>query len=307
MDSTQSVQFFKRGPSTAAQFAFFVLLSLVLLFVDLRYKHLESIRTVLAFPIQPLQRISTSLVTQPGLLWEQFSVYIDTQGKLARENTQLHQQQSVYATQLLQLDVLQAENTHLRKLLEVSERADYPMQLAEIMHLERDIFKRKVYLDKGTQKNVAAGQVVIDETGVIGQVTRVFPWNSEVTLITDKDHAVPIQVLRTGLRAVVFGSGDISNLELRYMPLSSDIQVDDVLVTSGIDGAYPPGLPVARVTQIERDPAYPFARIACVPLAGVDQQRQLMIISGLHKLPVLPVELEKEPEGKSKKQKRSKQ
>jgi rod shape-determining protein MreC len=181
------------------------------------------------------------------------------------------------------------------------------MQLAEIMHLERDIFKRKVYLDKGTQKNVAAGQVVIDETGVIGQVTRVFPWNSEVTLITDKDHAVPIQVLRTGLRAVVFGSGDISNLELRYMPLSSDIQVDDVLVTSGIDGAYPPGLPVARVTQIERDPAYPFARIACVPLAGVDQQRQLMIISGLHKLPVLPVELEKEPEGKSKKQKRSKQ
>jgi rod shape-determining protein MreC len=307
MDSTQSVQFFKRGPSTAAQFVFFVLLSLVLLFIDLRYKHLESIRTILAFPIQPLQRISTSLITQPGQLWEQFSAYVDTQGRLAQENAQLHQQQSLNATQLLQLEVLKAENTHLRKLLEVSERADYPMQLAEIMHLERDIFKRKVYLDKGTQKNVAAGQVVIDETGVIGQVTRVFPWNSEVTLITDKDHAVPIQVLRTGLRAVVFGSGDISNLELRYMPLSSDIQVDDVLVTSGIDGAYPPGLPVARVTQIERDPAYPFARIACVPLAGVDQQRQLMIIAGLHKLPVLPVELAEEPLSKSKKLKRSKQ
>jgi rod shape-determining protein MreC len=149
--------------------------------------------------------------------------------------------------------------------------------------------------------------VVMDETGIIGQITRVYPWMSEVTLITDKDHAVPIQVLRTGLRAVVFGSGDISSLSLRYMPISSDLQVGDVLVTSGIDGTYPPGLPVAKVTQIERDPAYPFARILCAPLAGVDQQRQLMIISGLHKLPELPTAESRQVETKAKKAKRSKQ
>jgi len=307
MDSTQSFRFFNRGPSAAVRLIFFALLSLMLLFIDARYKHLESIRTVLALPIQPLQRLATNLTTQPGIWWDQLNAYIDSQGNLARENMQLRQDHTAYATQLLQLEVLQAENAHLRQLFDVSEHAGFPMQMAEIVYVERDIFKRKVFVDKGSQKNVVAGQVVMDEIGVIGQVTRVYPWLSEVTLITDKDHAVPIQVLRTGLRAVVFGSGDISSLTLRYMPISSDIQVDDVLVTSGIDGTYPPGLPVAKITQIERDPAYPFARILCTPLAGVDQQRQLMIISGLHKLPELPSAEAKTADSKGKKSKRSKQ
>lgn len=306
MDSTQSFKFFNRGPSAAARLIFFMLLSLLLLFIDARYKHLEAVRNVLAIPIHALQRMATSIATQPGELWDQLSNYVDTQGNLARENEQLRQQHSDYATQLLQLQVLQTENAQLRKLHDVSERVTFPMQMAEIIYLERDIFKRKIYLDKGTQKNVVAGQVVMDETGIVGQVTRVYPWLSEVTLITDKDHAVPIQMLRTGLRAVVFGSGNISNLSLRYMPSSSDIQVGDEMVTSGIDGTYPPGLPVAKVIRIDRDPAYPFAQILCVPLAGVDQQRQLMIISGLHKLPELPVEELKPAEAKSKKLKRVK-
>ncbi len=307
MDNTQSFRFFNRGPSAAARLVFFALLSLMLLFVDARYKHLESIRSILALPIQPLQRLATNIATEPGVLWHTFRDYLDSQGSLMSENQQLQQQHTLYATQLLQLDVLQAENTQLRKLFDVSEHADFPMQMAEIVYVERDIFKRKVFIDKGSQKNIIPGQVVMDQTGVIGQVTRVFPWLSEVTLITDKDHAVPIQVLRTGLRAVVFGSGDISNLELRYMPISSDIQVDDVLVTSGIDGTYPPGLPVAQITKIERDPAYPFAKILCSPIAGVDQQRQLMIISGLHKLPEFPAENANPVNAKPKKTKRSKQ
>lgn len=307
MDSTQSVQFFKRGPSVAARFVFFALLSLLLLFTDARYKHLESIRNVLALPIQSLQRLATGLSTEPGILWDHVSGYLDIQENLVRDNMQLRQQHTVYAAQLLQLQVLQTENAQLRKLFDVSQHADYPMQMAEIVYAERDIFKRKVFVDKGAQKHIVEGQVVMDEVGVIGQVTRVYPWLSEVTLITDKDHAVPIQVLRTGLRAVVFGSGDISSLALRYMPLSADIRVGDMLVTSGIDGTYPPGLPVAKVSKIERDPAYPFARILCTPLAGVDQQRQLLIISGLNKLPELPAEEAKATDSKSRKLKRSKQ
>jgi rod shape-determining protein MreC len=307
MDSTQSVQFFKRGPSAAARLVFFALLSLLLLFVDARYKHLESLRNLLALPIQPLQRLATSLATEPGVLWEQMSGYLENQGNLARENIHLRQQDTLYAAQLLQLQILQSENVQLRKLLDVSQHADYKMQMAEIIYAERDIFKRKVFVDKGSQNNIVAGQVVMDEIGVVGQVTRVYPWLSEVTLITDKDYAVPIQVLRTGLRAVVFGSGDISSLALRYMPISSDIQVGDVLVTSGIDGTYPPGLPVAKVIQIQRDAAYPFARIICTPLAGVDQHRQLLIISSLIKLPELPSDDLKATDGKSKKLKRSKQ
>lgn len=307
MDSTQSVQFFKRGPSVAARLVFFALLSLLLLFIDARYKHLESIRNALALPIQPLQRLASSLATEPGVLWNKMSGYLEDQGNLARENMQLRQQHAVYAAQLLRLQILQSENVQLRKLLDVSQHADYPIQMAEIVYVERDIFKRKVFVDKGSRNNIAAGQVVMDEIGVVGQVTRVYPWLSEVTLITDKDHAVPIQVLRTGLRAVVFGSGDISNLALRYMPLSSDILVGDVLVTSGIDGTYPPGLPVAKVIQVQRDAAYPFARILCAPMAGVDQQRQLLIISTLNKLPELPADDIKATDSKSKKLKRSKQ
>lgn len=307
MDSTQSFRFFNRGPSAIARLVFFALLSLLLLFIDARYKQLELARSVLAIPIQSLQRLATNLYTQPGILWDELSNYVDSQGKLARENAELRQQHSNYAIQLQQMEVLKLENAQLRKLFDISEHADFPMQMAEIVYVERDIFKRKVFIDKGSQKNVNAGQIVIDEIGVIGQVTRVYPWLSEVTLITDKDHAVPVQIMRTGLRAVVFGSGDISTLTLRYMPVSSDIQIGDILVTSGIDGTYPPGIPVAKVIQIERDPAYPFAQILCGPLAGVDQQRQIMIISGLHKLPELPTAETKTLESKGKKTKRSKQ
>lgn len=307
MDNAHSFRFFNRGPSAIVRLIFFVLLSLMLLFVDARYRHLESIRVILSLPIQPLQRLATSLITEPGDLWNRFSGYLENQGRLTQENAQLHQQHSEDATQLLQFQVLLSENLRMRNLFELSQRATYPMQMAEIVYVERDIFKRKVFVDKGSQKNVIPGQIVMDEIGVVGQVTRVYPWLSEVTLITDKDHAVPIQMLRTGLRAVVFGSGNISNLALRYMPSSADIQVGDILVTSGIDGTYPPGLPVAKVVQIERDPAYPFAQILCVPLAGVDQQRQLMIISGLPKLPEMPVEEAATSDAKSKKSKRSKQ
>lgn len=300
MDSTSSFRFFNRGPSPVARLAFFTLLSLLLLFIDARYQYLESTRRVLSIIVQPLQR----LTTMPGVVWQQVNGYFETQSNLISDNTQLHQQHHLDAAQLLQLQVLQSENAQLRKLLEVQQRADYPMQLAEIVYVERDLFKRKVFVNKGSNSNVLMGQVVMDDIGIVGQVTRVFPWLSEITLITDKDHAVPIQVLRTGLRAVVFGSGDISNLALRYMPISADVQPGDVLVTSGLDGTYPPGLPVAKVVKIERDAAYPFARISCTPIAGVDQQRLLLIVSGLPKLPPPPPENEATAQDKLKKSKR---
>jgi rod shape-determining protein MreC len=282
MEQTQS--FFNRGPSPAVRLVFFSLLSLLLLFVDARYQYLESARSVLSTLTYPLQRV----VAVPGALWQQADSFFTLQSNLLRDNARMRQQHTVDAVQLQQLQVLQADNQHLRDLLGIQQHAAYPMQLAEIVYVERDLFKRKLFLDKGAQANVQAGQVVMDDIGVVGQITRVYPWLSEVTLITDKDHAVPVQVLRNGLRAVVFGSGDIGDLALRYMPVSSDIQEGDILVTSGIDGTYPPGLPVARVSHIEHDPAYPFARIQCIPVAGVDRQRQLLILSGLPKLPEPP-------------------
>ncbi len=297
MEHTNAFPFFNRGPSAVVRLAFFSLLSLLLMFVDARYQYLELGRTTLSVPIHALQR----LATLPVDLWQQADAYLVTQGSLVRDHTQLLQQRTIDAAQLQQLQVLQAENEHLRSLLNVQQKADYSMQLAEIVYVERDIFQRKLLLDKGAQAGVLAGQVVMDDNGIVGQVTRVYPWLSEATLITNKDHAVPIQVLRNGLRSVVFGSGDTGQLALRYLPISSDIQEGDVLVTSGIDGTYPPGLPVARVTRIERDPAYPFARIQCTPIAGVDRQRQLLILSGLPKLPERPQVVEEVPSDQPKK------
>jgi len=300
MEYTQSSPFFNRGPSAVVRLVVFSLLSLLLMFVDARYQYLELVRTTLSVPIHSLQR----LATLPVDLWQHAGTYLVTQDSLVRNHAQLLQQHTVDAAQLQQLQVLQTENEHLRNLLQLQQKADYAMQLAEIVYVERDIFQRKVLLDKGAQANVLVGQVVMDDSGIVGQVTRVYPWLSEVTLITDKDHAVPIQVLRNGLRTVVFGSGNIGELTLRYMPISADIQEGDVLVTSGIDGTYPPGLPVARVTRIERDPAYPFARVQCAPIAGVDRQRQLLIVSGLPQLPERPQAVEEVPSNQPNKDRR---
>ena len=304
MDDTRTLRFFNRGPSVVARLVFFSVLSLLLLFVDARYQYLESTRKVLAIMIYPLQR----LTALPGETVGRIAVYFETQEKLLEDNLQLRQQQNEDAARLLQMQVIQAENAQLRTLLELKQRVDYPMQMAEIMYVERDIFKRKLFIDKGAQANVLPGQVVVDNAGVVGQVTRVYPWLSEVTLVTDKDHAVPIQILRNGLRAVVFGSGDINEMALRYMPVSTDIVVGDMLVTSGIDGTYPPDLPVAQVTRIERDPAFPFARITCAPLAGVDRHRSLLIVSGLPKLPERPATVgsDAEPARAAKRLKRRK-
>ncbi len=300
--NTQSFKFFNRGPSPAVRLVFFLLLSLLLMFVDARYKYLESLRSGLSVVVYPFQRIAAA----PGELWQLADDYFTLHSNLIRDNTQLRQQHTIDQERLLRLQALQAENEHLRKLLDVQQHADYPMQLAEIAYTERDIFKRKLFLDKGSEANVQPGQVVMDDSGVVGQVTRVYPWLSEVTLITDKDHAVPVQILRNGLHAVVFGSGDTSDLALRYMPVSADLQEGDLLVTSGIDGTYPPGLPVAVIGHIERDPAYPFARVICSPVAGVDRQRQLLILQGLPKLPERPESAAGPSAGKSRKSGRRK-
>ena len=289
IDGTQSFRFFNRGPSPVARLVFFAVLSLLLMFVDVRYRYLESTRSALSILISPIQR----LATLPGALWDKASDFFitqSTQRSLIQQNDELKQQQQSDAAQLLQLQALQQENQQLRNLEGLPMRNEFTTQLVEVIYAERDLFRRKVLVNKGANAEVQLGQVVMDDNGIVGQITRVYPWLSEVTLVTEKDHAVPVQVLRNGLRAIVFGAGDTSQLSLRYMPNSADIQNDDVLVTSGIDGTYPAGIPVARVIKVEHDEAYPFAHIVCLPLAGVDKHRHLLILSSLPKLPERPDE-----------------
>jgi len=286
MESTRSYRFFNRGPSTAARLAFFGFLSMLALFIDARYKSFEPVRSAIQFVVYPFQR----LTTLPGLAWEGVDTYFTSNHQLQLDNNQLQLRQHTAAVQLQQLQVLQLENQQLRKLLDLLQQVSYPMQTSEIAYIEQDFFKRKIILDKGLASNVQAGQIVMDDIGIIGQITHVYPLASEATLITHKDHAVPVQVLRSGLRAVVFGAGNISELTLRYMPMNADIVVGDELVTSGIDGTYPAGIRVAKVTKVERDPAYPFARIVATPAAGIDKNKQLLIVASPPRLTERPIE-----------------
>jgi rod shape-determining protein MreC len=267
-------QFFRHGPSLLARLVFFVLLSLLLMATDARFKYLPEIRQAFAIIIYPLQNLANA----PSAVYDAISEFFASQ-HLTVENEDLKQQHLIDHGQLQRLRALEAENAQLRKLLETAQRLESKAVMAEILHVPRDPFNRKVILDKGSQSGIQPGQVVVDDVGVVGQVTRNYPWLSEVTLITDKDHSVPVQVVRNGLRSVVSGTGKDGTLELRYVAVNTDIEEGDMLVTSGIDGVYPPGLPVAVVSKIERNPTYVFAQVTCTPAAGVGHYRQLLILS----------------------------
>jgi len=295
----QPPPFFSRGPAPLVRLGFFVSLAVLLMVLDARFRYAESIREVLALLAYPLQRVALA----PSELFGATVGFFTTQVALKKENEQLKARGLLAASDLLTLEALRAENAQLRRLLDARERLPRASTLAEILYQGRDPFSRKVIIDKGSRQGIEAGQAVIDDIGVVGQVTRVHPLLAEVTLITDKEQRTPVEIVRNGLRAVVYGGGDKGALDLSYTATNADVQADDVLVTSGIDGTYPPGLPVAKVSKIERNAATSFATITCVPAAGTDQNRQVLVLAREAGLPAPPVETEPRS-GPAPKQKR---
>ncbi|MDP1635134.1 MAG: rod shape-determining protein MreC, partial [Gallionellaceae bacterium] len=213
----------------------------------------------------------------PVDLYEQLSGYISSLSAVQQENTLLKRKELESAKWLLRQQHLELENQRLRQLLDMKAKQPVSSTLADILHAARDPFSRRVIVDKGNQHGIVAGQAVVDEAGVLGQVTRVYPMQSEVTLVTDKNQAVPVQIVRNGLRTVLFGASD-GQLELRFLAANADVRPGDQLVTSGLDGVYLPGLPVAKVLRVDRDAAYTFARIVCEPTAGVEKHGQVLIL-----------------------------
>lgn len=278
--------FFKRGPAPLALLTLYIAMSVALFVVDLRLHSLDLVRQSISLVVDPVQRVAQT----PGSLVDYAANYLQGIQVLEAENKALKHAQLNTAPDLQRLAQMEAENERLRKLLTVKEREKAQGQVAQILYTARDPFSRRVIVDKGQQSGIVAGQPAIDEVGVVGQVTRVFPFSAEITLITDKDQAVPIQIVRSGQRSVVFGLGN-GQLELRYMPANADVQVGDVLVTSGLDSIYLPGFPVAKVINIERDSAYSFARIFCAPIAGVENFGELMVLAPRTALPPPPPEV----------------
>jgi rod shape-determining protein MreC len=280
----QPPPFFRTGPTPLARLLIFALLSLVLLVADARFNYLDTLRQVAAVVLYPLQRVAVAPVHTVRRATEFFV----THSALRGENARLARENLTSAALLLQLESLQAENAHMRGLLAARERVNSRSMAAEVLYASRDPFSRRVVIDKGSRQEVVPGQPVIDHIGVIGQVTRVYPWLSEVTLITDKDHLVPVLNVRNGLRAVLAGTGSDGALELRFVPLNADFEIGDRLVTSGIDGIYPPGLPVAEVANVERNATFLFARVACKPLARVNHNAQVLVVDVVRDLPDRP-------------------
>ena len=285
----QPPPFFKRGPAPLARLSFYAMLSLALLFFDSRFQTLGLLRQGVSLITHPLQQAAHT----PIEFLQQSAGYFSSVARLEEENTRLRHDQLTRSETLLRTHQLEAENERLRKLLEVRERQKVSGRVAQIVYALRDPYSRRVVVDKGQQDRLSPGLPVVDDGGIVGQVTRVFPFVSEVTLITDKEQAVPVQILRTGQRSVVFGLGD-GRLELRFLPANVDVQEGDMLVTSGLDGVFPRGIPVAKVTRIERDTSYTFARVYCLPLAGVENFGEVMVLDPREAL-VIPEQVKQPP------------
>jgi len=278
--------FFKRGPAPLVRLFFFASLSLALLILDARFKYAESFRDVLALIAYPLQRAATL----PFELGERVAGYFTTQTRLMEENSSLRARALALSEEAQRFEAAQADAEQLRRLIGAGEGIAVRSMPAEILYAGRDPYAAKVFIDRGERQGVQPGSPVADDSGVLGQVTRVHAMTSEVTLLTDPDQAIPVQVLRNGLRAVAFGGGSAGTLELHFMAANAEIQNGDRLVTSGIDGVYPPGLPVATVVRIERDAERSFARVVCKPAAGVDRGRFVLVLATDSKAPPRPEE-----------------
>ena len=288
LQNHQPPAFFIRGPSPFVRLSFFAAISIALMAVDARLHYLTEVRQGFAALLHPLEVIAHS----PVVAYDLTRDFLTRQSILTEENRDLHQRNLQQSADLQRFRTLQAENEHLRNLLGAAQASPQPAKLGEIVHTSRDPFTHKVIVNLGSQQGIIAGQAAMDEYGVVGQVTQVYPFSSEVTLVTDKDQAIPIQIERNGLRAIAFGHGRDNTIDLPYLPMNVDIRDGDKLVTSGIDGIYPSGIAVAKVTRIERNQDSPFAHIICTPTAGIENHRQILLLA-MANVPPTPTDSKK--------------
>lgn len=263
---------FKQGPTPRVRLFVLVSVCLALLFADLRFRYLEVVRQGLSVVTWPLQVAAAA----PVDFLRDAAVYFATLVEVQQDNAELRHSQLEAAQRLLRFEQIERENARLRELLQMSAALAAKGVAAEILYDAPDAFSRKVILDRGTRHGVQAGMAVVNAQGMIGQVTRAYPVQAEVTLLTDKNQAVPVQVARNGLRGVVFGSGQ-GRLELRFTLADVDIEAGDRLETSGLDGVFLPGLPVAEVVRVDRE-SDTFALVVCEPVAGVERTTQVLVL-----------------------------
>jgi rod shape-determining protein MreC len=242
--------------------------------LDHRQHHLGTMRASLSVIVYPLQ----FLVNLPGTARDWLGEAFATRRALQEENARLRTQHLVLKADLQKLAALEAENLRLRELLDSSFQVGERVLVAEIMAVDLDPYRHELVLNKGTGYGIYPGQPLLDAEGVMGQIVNAGPLTSTAMLITDPNHAIPVQVNRNGLRSIALGIGSLSALSLPHIPNNADIRLGDLLVTSGLGGHFPPGYPVAEVVEIVRNPGHAFAYIEARPLAHLNRSREVLLV-----------------------------
>ena len=262
------------GPALGLRFIVLALMAVGLMVADHRQHHLASIRDWLSAAAYPFQWA----VQAPLAAWTSARDSLATRSRIEADNVRLAADNFLLRLKLMRFDSLVQENQRLRAAGESTARVVQRTLVAEIVRVDLDPFRQRVLVDKGTRAGVFRGQAALDANGVFGQVTRAGPVSAEVILISDPEHAIPVQINRTGARTIALGTGRSGMLSLPYLPRNADVVVGDLLVSSGLGGVYPPGYPVGKVTAVVRGPGQPLLAIEAEPLAGLDRDPEILLV-----------------------------
>lgn len=274
MQENRTIRLFRHGPTAEFRLVVLVVLALSLLVVDARWRVLDPARQAISVVMYPFQR----LVLAPRDLVENFNNWMDA-ASIARAEKEALQKQRIELAQIAtHAAQLSAENEQLRRLLKVADTVSQPSVAVEVMYEPPNAFVHHLIFNKGASDGIRAGMPVIDEGGVVGQIVRVTPFTSEAALLTDDNVSIPVQVLRNGLRLISFGGNVSGQVEVRYLTANADILAGDTLITSGIGGLFPAGLPVAKIEKVERDSATGFARALAIPLSHPERYRHFLVL-----------------------------
>lgn len=263
-----------RIPALGLRTLVLVGLSIFLMVQDQRLNYLDTVRDMISAAVYPIRLV----VAAPSRLFAWTSENTQTRNQLELENARLKAEKLLTGARLLELDSLRAENDRLRAMLEARQQVRNEVRVVEILSVDANPFRHSIMLDIGTSDGAYDGQALLDADGVVGQVIDTSPMTSQALLISDPDHTLPVEVLRNGLRTIAFGTGELGRLDLPFLPNNADIEEGDLLVTSGLGGAFPSGYPVARVVTVQRIPQQPFSAVSAEPVAALDQVREVMLI-----------------------------
>jgi rod shape-determining protein MreC len=276
LQHTEHKPMFTRGPSLGARLFLLGVASVLLMVLDHQRDTLQSLRAGLTVAVYPIQVIVDLPFRLSGWTAESFS----TRTRLLAENRRLRAESLESRVRLQRLAALEAENSRLRALLESTPAVADRVLVARILSVDLDPFRHRLVIDKGGRQDVYEGQAMLDADGIVGQVTRVGPITAEAILISDPGHATPVEVNRNGLRTIALGTGDSSRVQLPFLPNNADVQTGDLLVSSGLGGAFPAGYPVAEVVTVERRPGEPFMAVEAEPTGALIREREVLLVWG---------------------------